>query len=537
MFLQCLLIAVLFLSSVNAEIIEVPEEAPSIQSAFDVSQAGDTILLASQNYQETVIIPAGLRTLAGNFLFSGNPVDLETTVLSPADTVQADTACILLMMQPCTLRIIGLTFEFGRGVRRPNDRREGGAIYAVNSSLDIEDCKFQDCFADFGVCTWSTGCEVSIRRTHFERNGRINSPVFSQGCIRAVDGNLFVDSCRFSRNTVTGASAIITSEGTALIEHCVIDSNSNPSASLGAITSDNAHLTVRACQFKDNVHGQIFVGSCIMADSFAAIENCEFSRTNGSSVLSLFGDTSIVTHCTFDSNTALFHNPACIALGSGYNVINGCVFRNNTAPRWSTITTNSTTRIENCLFDSNIALDDSGAILNAGSDSILLDHCSFENNTPYAFSTDFWWFEGYIDARNCYWGAPTGPYQEILNPNGEGDAILGTDVLFDPWLQQSPLVAVERKSPLVREFDIKNVFPNPFNSSVTIEYTLTHEQEVKLEIYDVLGRQVEALLNGRKGIGVHTVRWSADGFPSGLYFARLSSAEGIARTVKLMLLK
>lgn len=144
-----------------------------------------------------------------------------------------------------------------------------------------------------------------------------------------------------------------------------------------------------------------------------------------------------------------------------------------------------------------------------------------------------------MDARECYWGAASGPFQEFLNPNGEGDAILGTDVLFDPWLEHSPLSIEPREHPVVREFSISSAYPNPFNSSVAIEYALTREQGVRLEIFDVLGRKVATLIEATQSPGVHSVLWQADGQATGLYFARLSAPETqhTAQTVKLLLLK
>lgn len=525
-------------ATANANLIDVPEDAATIQAAFDASQRGDTIVVSNGIYEETLRVPGGLRTLASTYIFSGNAEDRETTVLLPADTVSADTACILLMMQPCSLRVAGLTFKFGRGVRLSNDRREGGAVYSASSNLHISDCEFNDCFADFGVCVWASQCEVTIRKTEFARNGRNNGVVVSQGCIRTNFSDVFVDSSRFSHNTVTGAPAMIVVESVAVIENCVVDSNNNPSASLGAITSDESRLIVRNSQFRDNIHGMTFTGACIMADGFASIENCEFVRTQGRGPLSLFGDTAIVVDCYLSQNVSNLYSPSCIAFGGGFNAVSRCSFIHNMAPNWSVLTANSTTTIVDCYFSENSSLDDSGAIASASSDSLLFANCTFENNSPYAFSTDFWWFEGFIDARNCYWGAPSGPYQEHLNPDGDGDAILGTDVLFDPWLEQSPLATPEERRSVVGDFGISKAYPNPFNSSVTIEYTLTREQDVRLEIFDVLGRSVEKMIDERQGVGVHSVMWNAAGIGTGLYFARLSSeGDKRVRAVKLMLLK
>ena len=520
-------------------IIRVPQDSPSISNAFALSTHGDTILVSNGLYQETVNVPQGLRTLASRFIFSGDEQDVTTTVMMPLDTVFADTATVLYLAEQCSLHVIGLTFAYGKGIRRSNGRREGGAIYATLSSLHVTNCAFENCFADFGVCIWTgSGTDVAIRKSCFLGNGRVDGVTFSQGCIRSNDGEIFVDSCRFSHNTVTGAAAIVASECIFTVENCVVDSNFNMSASLSAVTSDNSELYIRNCLFADNVHGNIFTGSCVGGDGQSAVvEDCSFLRNTGTSTLLLTQDSVAVRDCTFEGNIAVERNPACVHLGYGHNVVERCVFVSNAAPRWATLTSNNTAWIRECFFSENTASDDSGAVMSSGLDSLILEECAFENNSPYAFSTDFWWYDGYVDARNCYWGAPSGPFHAQLNPDGDGDAILGSDVLFVPWLTEPPLSSEERIAPAVNEFGVAKAYPNPFNSTVTIEYALTREQKVKLDIYDVLGRNVETLFNDRQSAGVHSILWQADSFTSGVYFAKLSSLHSNSQTVKLLLLK
>jgi hypothetical protein len=73
-------------------------------------------------------------------------------------------------------------------------------------------------------------------------------------------------------------------------------------------------------------------------------------------------------------------------------------------------------------------------------------------------------------------------------------------------------------------FDAKN-YPNPFNPSTTISYTLKENTYVKLTIYDRLGREVKTLVDESQSAGVHTVDFTADGLPSGIYFYRIKTNE------------
>ena len=79
-------------------------------------------------------------------------------------------------------------------------------------------------------------------------------------------------------------------------------------------------------------------------------------------------------------------------------------------------------------------------------------------------------------------------------------------------------------------------YPNPFNPSTTISYELSQNAFVTLIVYDLLGRQVETLVNDRQNAGSHSVRFGASSVPSGVYFYRLRA--GTYRdTKKLLILK
>lgn len=86
------------------------------------------------------------------------------------------------------------------------------------------------------------------------------------------------------------------------------------------------------------------------------------------------------------------------------------------------------------------------------------------------------------------------------------------------------------------KFGFFGVYPNPFNASTTIEFTLPEEAEVELSIYNILGQKIAVLFDGRKPPGKHAIAWDAGVANSGIYFARLESG-GDSRAMKMLLLK
>ena len=71
-------------------------------------------------------------------------------------------------------------------------------------------------------------------------------------------------------------------------------------------------------------------------------------------------------------------------------------------------------------------------------------------------------------------------------------------------------------------FEAKN-YPNPFNPSTTISYTLKENASVRLTVYDRLGREVKVLVDENQGAGTHTVEFNASNLPSGIYFYRIKA--------------
>jgi len=89
---------------------------------------------------------------------------------------------------------------------------------------------------------------------------------------------------------------------------------------------------------------------------------------------------------------------------------------------------------------------------------------------------------------------------------------------------------------LPTDFAMLPAYPNPFNATVNLQFTLAQAGDVQLRIYDVTGRETATLLNRQLAPGVHVVQWTGENAASGVYFARLMQSGKIA-TQKLLLLK
>jgi hypothetical protein len=91
------------------------------------------------------------------------------------------------------------------------------------------------------------------------------------------------------------------------------------------------------------------------------------------------------------------------------------------------------------------------------------------------------------------------------------------------------------------ETALRGNYPNPFDETTTLEYTLSREREVTMQVYNVLGQRVETLVDSRTSPGLHTVTWDGtnrygDRVGSGVYFVRMQAGSA-TETQKVVLVR
>ena len=85
-------------------------------------------------------------------------------------------------------------------------------------------------------------------------------------------------------------------------------------------------------------------------------------------------------------------------------------------------------------------------------------------------------------------------------------------------------------------FELAELYPNPFNPSTQISFSLPMDDFVKLTAYDVRGNVVDAIFEGAQGVGQHSYTWNAANLPSGVYYIRLQAGE-LVTSQKALLIK
>lgn len=105
---------------------------------------------------------------------------------------------------------------------------------------------------------------------------------------------------------------------------------------------------------------------------------------------------------------------------------------------------------------------------------------------------------------------------------------------------QSPckIVGVKNKKQMQMKAELGQNFPNPFNPSTTIKYSISYRSIVTLKLYDILGKEIQALINVEKPAGDFEYRLDLQDYdlPSGVYFYQLR-AGNFVQTKKMVKIK
>ena len=95
---------------------------------------------------------------------------------------------------------------------------------------------------------------------------------------------------------------------------------------------------------------------------------------------------------------------------------------------------------------------------------------------------------------------------------------------------------VEFISNSLSNFWLSNAYPNPFNSTTVINYTIPFTGNVAIKVYDVLGNEVTTLVNEEKSAGEYQIDFNANNLSSGVYIYKIQT-DGFVSSKKMILLK
>ena len=365
------------------------------------------------------------------------------------------------------------------------------------------------------------------------------------GAIKAEYGaHVILRDCVFESCTARSAGAVDGGGGSILVEDCVFRNNRSYASlggAFGAGWSDD--VTVRNCLFESN-ESEFYGGALAVSGGLPLVENCQF--VNNSSV---FG------------GGAMF-------LTRGNPVLRGCSLTGNLSSRGGAIFGLETDLLlDDCTIAGNLASEGTAIYFDDGWGTVVLEHSIVAGDGGDLFrcgpadwsaqTTCIWDGAGgwpaCLAGLEGVWGnfahdplfcgtpgrefhlQPTSPCAARSEPRR---GVIGAW----PVGCSREMAAPERASLALRaEVGEPVVHPNPFRASTQLAYTLTGEEWVRVEIFDISGRRVTTLFEGRGAPGAHSLIWngkdeSGTETPSGPYFARIQTPNA-TRTIQLLRLR
>ncbi|NUO20115.1 hypothetical protein HUU59_11755, partial [bacterium] len=488
-------------------VLNVPAEYPNIQVAIDSSSSGDTVLIQNGIYTLTLEAPDHDLTIAGSYIITNDSTEIDSCVIRPSDWFDR---CLYAreVEVVSSLVLIGITVEgtFSQGSIR------GGGLEIQDRDLSLLFCKFDSCYATTGGAVLSVNSTVRIENCLFQRVGS-----FSNGmACHLTDCTSFIDSTRFlncfSTSTDADQNTLFIARGSLRLSNSLLSGtgwNTSPGAIGIRQTGIADSLVITGCTISSNRFHHFFrlpgegnlQPSNIRFDS-NTVTNNEFQHDLFESGGADTGSVARFRYNTFAENRRLsddrwisrmlftFFGNTQICEISHNLFYNNEAHENSVALLGETGPTNLSFK-DNYIFGNaadGFANPPGGATMIIDVAPGAVERNMFINSDGYAVH------HGIASSPpsyvlNCYWGDSTGPLHHIENPFGQGDSVHNL-VSVTPWSADSLFTPSSAEGPRPTTFALGYPYPNPFNSTVTIEYALIREQDVTLEIYDVLGRQV-----------------------------------------------
>ena len=188
--------------------------------------------------------------------------------------------------------------------------------------------------------------------------------------------------------------------------------------------------------------------------------------------------------------------------------------------------------------------------------TLMEESVKVDFNTPdtsglyFSIENDSIFFWNYLRARQCHsaWGAlgeGTNCYIKGIglsemsyvghSANDYTELIAG--IIEGEFYGDSTVLNIESfDEQCVRDFSLLQNYPNPFNPITSIQYAVSNRQFVNLKVYDVLGNEIETLVNEELPAGSYQVAFDGVGLTSGIYFYQLRAGDFV-QTKKMILLK
>jgi predicted outer membrane repeat protein len=471
-----------------------------------------------------------------------------------------------------------------------NNSAEGGAGMTCNENSDPTITNttigYNSALSGGGIVCWND-CSPVLDNVAFSNN----TATLEGGGVSAYNCDVQIDNCSFSENDAgEKGGAVSFSANTSVMEipheitvhkssflHNIAGESGALTVSNFAYTSLNVNVSIDDCEFIGNASDR-YAGLDIW-DSRVSISRCSFTDNTADSFAGAAGfragSAGTVSNCLFSSNIGQSSHSGGASVWNGARIdFMNCTFADNVAPYGGglTVWSGGTATTTNCIFWGNstdqIALD----TLNGQGGTLRVNYCDVQGGEQavHAIGTlsTLVWGSGNIDDDPLFLSPGNGDYHlqtgsPCIGTGIDTIAIDGSGCHCPPgdiegnqrpnpagsmpdigaYESQYPVGVEENPGVHVTEFALHQNYPNPFNPSTVISYEIAGKMgqgpgatNVRLVIFDLVGREVAILLDERKAPGSYRITFNATGLASGVYLYRITAGTFV-QTRKMILVR
>ena len=342
-------------------------------------------------------------------------------------------------------------------------------------------------------------------------------------------GIVFHSSGKITNNIIRGNRASrgggIYIEGDALIENNIITENQVTVAGAGIITYSGA-CVIRDNQIINNVSTHYGGGVHFEDSQIITLENniiaYNYAENNGGGVL-FYADVAggVMVNNLIVGNTCV-QNSGLGMYGGTYNFTNNTIADNSHSSIGVHVFDFCEVTLINNIFWNNADTE----IVIEPNTSVTITYCDIQGGMAG---------EGNINSDPFFCEPESGNYQLAENSPCVGTGYEGANMgAFGIGCDASGIADNNNALPIAIQLDQN--YPNPFNGSTTISFLLAQPKFVRLSIYDLLGREMQTLVDGFMPAGINHVIFDASALPSGVFFYNLK-ADDFSQSRRMVLIK
>jgi len=580
------------ITAYSQDTLHVRDDYPTIQAAIDAANNGDIVLVAEDTYYENINFKGKAITVASHFLIDSNSTHIDNTIIDGSQPVNPDSGSVVVFVsgEDTTSILCGFTITGGSGTYDAQEQgRNGGGIFCFNSGCKIVKNQIMNNSVDGvyasggGISTWyeHSTAYIILRGnliTHntitastdiawgggvdIYCNGEIVDNIISYNQCFSNDWNAFGGgiNCYYS-GTAPFPQVLIKNNN---ISHNTVIGNANipgtPAAQGGGIRIRGYQAIVQGTIVTYNslssLQGSAGGGIHMVGSDSSSVLNRNIIKNNSS--VGIAGGIGIHTSDPILTNNIVAENSGERGGGISFyqsnpkGLINNTIINNEATTEggglhiWNT----DLVAMNNIIWGNHAPADSQIYIYTGGSIQVVYSDVQGGwsgtgniNSDPFFVDTSYNLADSSlcigagidsIEINGIWYNAPLFDFDGDPRPNPP-------ECMPDIGAQESPLCEPPTNievlsTEIPNEFSLEQNYPNPFNPTTTIVYGLREGTIVELIVFDVLGREVETIVNREQAAGHYEIEFNASRMSSGIYFYKIQ-AGGFIETKKMVMMK